>query len=141
MCSSWVIDVEVEVHLLRVSVRPVRRDVVRCQLHPDLPLPSGVDHAMPCLVLEDVPAENPRPERALGTQVGRVEHDHVTHQLHDADATKCDRRRTRRIAKFGRPVSRPIIGARPPVAFTVAIVDPCASTLSSWSRCIGRCPG
>jgi hypothetical protein len=34
-----------------------------------------------------VPAENPGPERALGMQVGGVEHDHLTHHLHAAEAS------------------------------------------------------
>jgi hypothetical protein len=34
-----------------------------------------------------VPAKNAGPERALGMQVGRVEHDHLTHHVHDPHAT------------------------------------------------------
>jgi hypothetical protein len=34
-----------------------------------------------------VPAQNAGPERALRIQVGRVEHDHLTHYVHNAHAT------------------------------------------------------
>lgn len=93
--GSGVIDVEVEMHLLRDAVWPLGRNVVRCQLYADPPLPIGIDNAVPCLILKDVAAEDPSPERAFGSQVGCVEHDHVTHQLHDAEATKCRRPRAR----------------------------------------------
>jgi hypothetical protein len=65
--SLWVFDVQVEMHLLRAAVRPVRGDMVRRQLHADPPLSGGIDDAVPRLVGEDVPAEKPGPERALGT--------------------------------------------------------------------------
>jgi hypothetical protein len=93
--SSWFVDVEIEMHLLlRDPVRPVGRHMVRCKLHANPPLTNGVDDAMPRLVLEDMAAENPSPERALGLQVDRVEHDHVTHHLHHGvDATGCHRPR------------------------------------------------
>jgi len=93
--SSWVIDVDVEMHLLRDSVRPVGKNTMRCKLHADSPLSSSVDDAMPCLVLNDVPTEHPSPERALGSHVSRVEHDHATHEVHDVDAAKCHRGRAR----------------------------------------------
>jgi len=89
--SAWVIDVKVEMHLLRTSVRPVRRDVVRRQLHADPPLARGVDDAMPRLVHKDLAPQHPSPERALSAQVGRVEHHHVAHEFHDTDATSFHR--------------------------------------------------
>ncbi len=65
--GSRVVDVEVEVHLLGGAMRPVGRNVVRRELHAEPPLSSGVDDAVPLVVLEDVAAENAGPERALGT--------------------------------------------------------------------------
>jgi hypothetical protein len=62
--------------------------MVRRQLHADPPLASSVDNAVPIVVLEDVPAENASPERALGMQVGCVEHDHLTHHVHDTHITE-----------------------------------------------------
>lgn len=82
MRSSRILDMEVEMHLLRGSVRPVGRNVVGCQLHTDPPLSSAVDDAVSIVVLEDVPPENASPERALGSEVCRVENDHLTHHLH-----------------------------------------------------------
>ncbi len=35
----------------------------------------SVDDAVPIVVLKDLPAEYPCPKRALGMQVGRIEHD------------------------------------------------------------------
>ncbi len=85
--GAGVIDLEVEMHLLRTSVRPVRRDMVRRQLHADAPLARGVDDAMPRLVHKDVASQHRSPERALSAQVWRVEHHHVAHEFHDTDAT------------------------------------------------------
>jgi hypothetical protein len=34
-----------------------------------------------------VAAENASPERALAGQVGRVEHNHLTHHVHDTHST------------------------------------------------------
>lgn len=83
MRSSAVFDVQVEMQLLGCSMRPLRRNVVGRELHADAPLASGVDDAVETVVFEDVPAEDSSPERALGMQVGRVEHDHLTHDVHE----------------------------------------------------------
>ena len=37
-----ILDVKVEVHLLRAPVRPLRRQVVRRQLHADMPFTRGI---------------------------------------------------------------------------------------------------
>jgi hypothetical protein len=64
--SSRVFDVEIEMHLLRSSIRPFGRNVVRRQLHTDAPLAGGIDNAVKTVVPKDVSAEDPGPERALG---------------------------------------------------------------------------
>ena len=66
MRSPRIVNVQVEMHLLGDPMRPAGRNMVRRQLHADPPLSSGVDDAVPIVVLEDVPAENASPERALG---------------------------------------------------------------------------
>ena len=45
-----VVDVEIEMDLLRRTVRPVGRHVVGCKLHTDPPLAVGVDDAVPVVV-------------------------------------------------------------------------------------------
>lgn len=85
--GAVVLDVEVQRHLLGSPVRPVGRHMVRCQLHADPLLSSSVDDAVPIVVLEDVPAEDAGPERALGTQVSRVEHDYLTPHAHNPHTT------------------------------------------------------
>ena len=83
---AQVLHMQVEMHLLWwAAMRPVGWDMVRCQLHADAPLSSGVDDAMPPLVLEDLTAEHARPERALSVQVGCVENNHLPDHLHAAD--------------------------------------------------------
>jgi hypothetical protein len=81
--NSRIVDMEIEVNLLRAAVGPVRRDVVRRELHADAPLASGVEDAVPSVLLEDAPAEDPGPERALRVNVRCVEHDDSTHHSHD----------------------------------------------------------
>jgi hypothetical protein len=61
--GSRVVDVEVQMRLLRGSVWPVGRDMLRRQLRADPPLSGSVDDAVPIVVLEDLPAENACPER------------------------------------------------------------------------------
>src|SRR5215471_15502609 len=87
MRGSRVVDVEVEMNLLGSPVRPAGRNMVRRQLHADPPLSGGVDDAVPIVVLEDVPAEHACPERTLGMEVSRIEHDHLTHHVHDTHTT------------------------------------------------------
>ena len=79
-----VVDVEIEMDLLRCAVGPVGRGVVGCELHADPPLTVGVDDAVPALVGvgDDAPAEHSGPKRALGRQVRRVEHDDLPRDLH-----------------------------------------------------------
>ena len=61
--------------------------MVRRQSHADPPLSSGVDDGVPVVVLEDAAAKNACPERTLGIEVGRIEHDHLTHHVHDTQTT------------------------------------------------------
>jgi hypothetical protein len=66
MRGSRVVDVEIEMHLLGSPIRPAGRNMARRQLHTDPPLSSGIDDAVPTVVLEDAPAENACPECTLG---------------------------------------------------------------------------
>jgi hypothetical protein len=86
--GSRIVGVEVEMHLLGSPIRPVGRNMIRRQLHTDPPLSSGVDDAVPIVVLEDVPAENASPERTLGIKVGCIEHDHLAHHVHERHTTR-----------------------------------------------------
>jgi hypothetical protein len=80
--ESGIVDVEVEVNLLRGAVRPVRGNVVWCKLHANPPIAGGVKHAMPPIVFDDTPVKEPGPERALRMEVCRVEHNDLTNHLH-----------------------------------------------------------
>jgi hypothetical protein len=79
--------------------------VVGRELYPDPPLASAVDDAVPTVVLEDAPAKDSSPERALRVQVRCVEDDDVAHHSHDriTDFPK-DRRAASRGPGFGRSV-------------------------------------
>ena len=57
--GSRILDVQVEMHLLGGPMRPVRRHMVRRQLHADPPFSSSVDDAVPLVVLKDLPAGMP----------------------------------------------------------------------------------
>ena len=65
-----VVDEQVEVDLLGCAVGPVRRHVVRRQLHAEASLPVDVD-GVPVVVGADGAIEHGGPERALGAQVRR----------------------------------------------------------------------
>lgn len=82
VCNSRIFDVEVEMHLLGSTVRPLRRDVIGRELHADAPLAGRTDDAVELVVTEDLPAEDPCPEPALGVQVGRVEYDDLANHVH-----------------------------------------------------------
>jgi hypothetical protein len=45
VCNSRIFDVEVEMHLLGSTVRPLRRDVIGRELHADGPLAGRSDDA------------------------------------------------------------------------------------------------
>ncbi len=66
MCSMWIIDVKIEMDLLRCTVGPLGRGKIRRELYTHSPLAGGVDDAVPRCVLEDPPIEHSGPERALG---------------------------------------------------------------------------
>jgi hypothetical protein len=74
MCSLEVIDPEVEVDLLRwSSSRPVRWNMIGCELYPDPRFTVDDDH-VPVLLGVDDAAEHPGPECALGRDVRGVEY-------------------------------------------------------------------
>ena len=82
MRASQIVDVEVEMDLLRIPIRPFRRDVSRCELDADHPSPLAVKDAVPRVVDENAAADHASPEGALGGQISRIEHDHLSHNLH-----------------------------------------------------------
>jgi hypothetical protein len=89
-----VVDVQIEVDLLRVPVRPFGRDVVGGELDADHPPIPWVDHAVPVVFGDHAPTEQARPERALGPEVRGIEHDHRSPDVHgaiiaDESATAC----------------------------------------------------
>src|SRR5262249_22204008 len=82
MRAGRVLDMQIKMHLLRVSVRPLRGHVIGRELDTDHPSTIRVDDAMPHVVGEHPPAEHSGPERALGIEVNCIEHDYPSHDLH-----------------------------------------------------------
>ena len=80
--AYWVIDVQIEMDLLWVSIRPFRWDVVGRELNADHPAPVRVEDAVKRVIDEDAAAEHARPKSALGGQVSRVEHNYLSRGLH-----------------------------------------------------------
>ena len=80
--ADRVIDVQIEMDLLRISIRPLRWLMAGSELNADHPAPVRVEDAMKPVVDEDAAAEHARPEGALGSQVCRVEHDYLSRGLH-----------------------------------------------------------
>jgi len=97
-----IFDVEVDMDLLRSPIRPVGWNVVRRQLYADMPLAMGVDDTVKSVVPEDVPAEYPCPERALGIHIGSIEHDYLAHHLHDRNVASADAATSVRLDPQGR---------------------------------------
>jgi hypothetical protein len=97
--SVEVLDPQIEMDLLlRCPVRPVRRDVVRCVLHPNAWFAVD-DHHVPTIVTVDLAAECPSPERTLGFDVCGIESDDLISDSHPANVsctaravTRCHRR-------------------------------------------------
>lgn len=69
-------------YLLKSPIRPLRRNVVRHNLHADVPLAGGTDEAAKTVVPKDVRVEHASPEPALSIQIGGVEHDHLAYHVH-----------------------------------------------------------
>ena len=82
-----VVDVQIDVDLLRVPVRPIGRDMVGCELHADHPLVVGIEDAVKRVVGEHLAVEHARPEGAFSREVRRVEHDNVSHEVHPSSFT------------------------------------------------------
>jgi hypothetical protein len=64
--TGRIIDVQIEVDLLRVPMRPFRRDVIGSELNADHPVPVRVEDAVKRVVDEDAAAEHARPKSTLG---------------------------------------------------------------------------
>lgn len=77
-----ILNVQVDVYLLWVAVRPHRRHVVRGPLDPHDPAAVAIDDVVPIPVGEHATAEHARPEGALGLEVRSVEHHYLPDQLH-----------------------------------------------------------
>jgi hypothetical protein len=77
-----VLDVQVEVHLLRVSVGPFGRHVIRGELNTDPPLTVGVEDTVKRVVGEYATAEHRGPKGALSLEIGRIEHDDLSEEPH-----------------------------------------------------------
>jgi len=77
-----VVDPEVHMQLLLgCPVRPIGGDVVRRKLDAEPPL--AVDHhAVPVIVRVDRAPQELGPEAALGGEIGSVEHDNLSPDLH-----------------------------------------------------------
>ena len=67
--------------LLLRPVRPLRGKVIRRQLNAEPPLTVD-QHAVPVVLPDDHTAQHPCPEGALGRQIGRVEYDDLSPDLH-----------------------------------------------------------
>jgi hypothetical protein len=78
---GWIGHMKINMHLLRGSVGPSRRDVVGRELYADPPPAVAIRHAVPAGVSHNATAEHARPERALRCKIGRIEYDDLTHQL------------------------------------------------------------
>ena len=77
-----VAHVEVEVHLLRVSVGPIRWDMVGCKLYTNAPIPVSVEHGVEPFIGEHMPAKHCGPKGALRRKIGCIEHNDLTHDVH-----------------------------------------------------------
>jgi len=77
-----IVDVDVEVDLLLLpAVRPLRSDVVRCELKTQARLAVD-EHGVPVIVRVDRSGQQPGPEGALGVQIGSIENDYLPGNPH-----------------------------------------------------------
>lgn len=77
-----VLHVQVEMDLLRVPVRPSRRDVLRRALDAHDPAAVPIDDVVPIAVREHPSSEHPGPESAFRLKVCCVEHHYLSDQFH-----------------------------------------------------------
>ena len=83
MRRCWIGDVEIDVNLLRLPIGPIRRDVVRCMLHADEPVPLAVNDAVELRIpIDHEPVQHGSPECAFGCHVCCIEDDDVTNTVH-----------------------------------------------------------
>ncbi|HUP87020.1 MAG TPA: hypothetical protein VM143_15305 [Acidimicrobiales bacterium] len=77
-----ILDVQVQVYLLRIAVRPDWWDVPGSSLDAHDPAAVVVDDVVPITIRKHAPAEHSRPERALSVKVCSIEHDDLPDQFH-----------------------------------------------------------
>lgn len=82
MGRCWVVDVQINMDLLRDPVRPLRGGVVGCELDADPPVPVSIDDAMEIVVGEDSAAEHSRPKGAFGGKICGIEDDDLSNESH-----------------------------------------------------------
>jgi hypothetical protein len=82
VCVGGVVDVQIEVDLLRVAVRPIGRNMVGRELYADHPVPIAVKDTVPPVVAKHPPGKHAGPEGALGGQVRRIENNDLSDELH-----------------------------------------------------------
>lgn len=91
----WILDVQVQVDLLCVSVRPIGLNMIRSQLNTQEPAALGIENAVERVVGVDPTVEHPRPERAHSIDISCIEHDHVS--LHSHRTSLADQQRPRHL--------------------------------------------
>ena len=83
MRGCWIGHVEIDVDLLWLPVRPVRRNVAWCMLHAEEPVPLVIDERVELrVVVHDETVQHGSPESTLGCHVCGIEHDDVTDTVH-----------------------------------------------------------
>jgi hypothetical protein len=78
---SGIFNMEVEMYLLKSPIWPLRRNVVRHNLHADVPLAEGTDGQRKRSSPKTC-ASNIRPRTCSGIEIGGVEHDHMACHVH-----------------------------------------------------------
>ena len=90
------LDIEIEVHLLRSTIGPIRRNMVRSQLHTQRPFSIDKYGTPPVAPFLDGSTQQRSPERTLRVDVGSIEDDHAMFDIHDGQCVS-----TTQIAESG----------------------------------------
>jgi len=82
MRLSEIFDVEVQVNLLGTPIRPVRRLMIRSQLHADYPLVLRVEDTMKTAIAQDNTSEHPSPKGTLCFDITCIKDNNSPNDFH-----------------------------------------------------------
>jgi hypothetical protein len=82
VCRDGVVNMKIQVDLLRITVGPLRRQMAWGELDPDDPAILGIEDVVEVVVGKHSAIEHASPEGALGIEIAGIEDHYPSHDFH-----------------------------------------------------------